>query len=37
MAWAVLLSQALAAAGMLLVLKRRDLNPFSRKLREANA
>ncbi|HLH01914.1 MAG TPA: oligosaccharide flippase family protein [Bryobacteraceae bacterium] len=37
MAWAVLVSQAAAAFGILIVLNRRALNPFSRKLTEADA
>ncbi len=36
MAWAVLISQAAAACGIFLVLERRRLNPFSRKMSEAN-
>ena len=36
MAWAVLVSQALAAAGILIVLERRKLNPLGGRLREAN-
>jgi polysaccharide transporter, PST family len=36
MAWAVLFSQAAAAAGIFLVLERRKLNPFSKALGEAN-
>ncbi|MBV8866140.1 MAG: oligosaccharide flippase family protein, partial [Acidobacteriaceae bacterium] len=37
MAWAVLLSQAAAALGIFIVMQRRHLNPFSGKLRRANA
>jgi len=37
MAWAVLLSQAAAAFGIFLVCRRRNLNPFSRKLEQAHA
>ena len=37
MAWAVLFSQALAAAGIFLVLVRRQLNPFSKQLSAADA
>ncbi|MDQ2710901.1 MAG: flippase [Acidobacteriota bacterium] len=37
MAWAVVFSQTVAVAGILLVLHRRRLNPFSGKLRHANA
>lgn len=37
MAWAVLCSQALAAAGIWIVLNRRRLNPFFGNLSEANA
>ncbi len=37
MAWAVVFSQTVAVAGILLVLHRRRLNPFSSKLKRANA
>lgn len=37
MAWAVLISQAAAAVGIFIVIERRHLNPFSKRLREANA
>ncbi len=37
MAWAVLFSQAAAALGMFIVVQRKHLNPFSKKLRDANA
>ncbi len=37
MAWAVLVSQAVAAVGIFLVVQQRHLNPFSKKLRMANA
>jgi PST family polysaccharide transporter len=36
MAWAVLVSQVAAACGILLVLERHRLNPFSRKMGEAS-
>lgn len=36
MAWAVLCSQALAAAGIFIVLQRRQLNPFAKNLSQAN-
>ncbi len=36
MAWAVLFSQAAAALGIFLVLQRRQLNPFSKKLSQAH-
>ncbi len=37
MAWAVLLSQSLAAVGILFVLQQRRLNPFARIMSEVNA
>ena len=37
MAWAVLISQAATALGIFVAVQHRRLNPFSKKLREANA
>jgi PST family polysaccharide transporter len=37
MAWAVVVSQSMAALGIFATLQMRELNPFSKKLKEANA